>query len=115
MKIITNAVGRQIIAKIGYKVRRKSSPESFFSMCGVLPQETLEDFEELSDKEIEAEEELKQFNQDYSNKVEELVRAKYSVSAELAILRQRDTKPEEFNTYNEYVESCKVQAKQELK
>lgn len=84
-------------------------------MCGVLPQETLEDFEELSDKEIEAEQASAKFNEEYSARVEELVRAKYSVSAELAILRQRDSKPEEFAVYNAYVEQCKVQAKAELK
>ena len=33
---------------------------------------------------------------------------------ELAILRQRDTKPEEFAEYNEYVEQCKEQVKNEL-
>jgi hypothetical protein len=115
MKIITNAVGKQVVAKIGYKVRRKSSPESFFSMCGVLPQETLEDFEELSDKEIEAEQASIKFNEEYANLVEQKVREKYSVSAELAILRQRDTKQKEFEAYNTYVEQCKAQAKSELK
>lgn len=48
----------------------------------------------------------------YDNLVNELVRERYSVSAELAILRQRDTKQDEFNTYNAYVEECKVKAKQ---
>lgn len=35
------------------------------------------------------------------------VREVYSVDDELAILRQRDTKPEEFAAYNEYVEQIK--------
>lgn len=42
------------------------------------------------------------------------IRERYTVSQELAILRQRDTKPEEFAAYNAYVESCKAAAKAEL-
>lgn len=42
------------------------------------------------------------------------IRERYTVSQELAILRQRDSKPAEFATYNEYVESCKAAAKAEL-
>ena len=51
---------------------------------------------------------------DYPQLVENKIRTKYSVSAELAILRQRDTKPEEFAEYNAYCEQCKAQAKTEL-
>ena len=46
--------------------------------------------------------------------VENKIRTKYGVSAELAILRQRDTKPEEFAEYNAFCELCKVEAKTEL-
>lgn len=51
---------------------------------------------------------------DYPQLVESKIRTKYSVSAELAILRQRDTKPEEFAEYNAFCELCKVEAKTEL-
>lgn len=51
---------------------------------------------------------------DYTEYVDRLIRRKYSVSAELAILRQKDTKPEEFAEYNAYAESCKAEAKAEL-
>lgn len=44
-------------------------------------------------------------------KVTKLIRQKYSLNEELAILRQRDTKPTEFAEYNAYAEQCKVQAK----
>ena len=47
----------------------------------------------------------------YAEKVERLIREKYSVSDELAILRQRDTKPEEFKEYFDYAEECKNRAK----
>ena len=51
---------------------------------------------------------------DYPQLVENKIRTKYSVSAELAILRQRDTKPEEFAEYNAFCELCKSEAKNEL-
>ena len=51
---------------------------------------------------------------DYPQLVENKIRIKYSVSAELAILRQRDTKPEEFAEYNAFCELCKSEAKNEL-
>lgn len=50
----------------------------------------------------------------YGNRVTELIREKYSLSQELSILRQRDTKSAEFDEYNAYVESCKEQAKIEF-
>lgn len=51
----------------------------------------------------------------YSARIVELIRKKYSVNDELAILRQRDEKPEEFAEYNAYVEQCKAQASTEIK
>lgn len=50
----------------------------------------------------------------YGELVERLIRKKYTVSAELAILRQRDEKPEEFAEYNAYAEQCKAEAKKIL-
>lgn len=51
---------------------------------------------------------------DYPQLVENKIRTRYSVSAEFAILRQRDTKPEEFAEYNAFCEQCKAEAKTEL-
>lgn len=50
----------------------------------------------------------------YENLIIRKIREKYSVNQELAILRQRDTKPAEFAAYNEYVEQCKAEVKDEL-
>ena len=50
----------------------------------------------------------------YGSEVEKRIRKKYSLSAELAILRQRDDKPEEFAAYNTYVEQCKAEVKAEF-
>jgi len=54
------------------------------------------------------------FERLYGKLVDELVGRRYSIAAQIAILRQRDTKPEEFRIFNEYVENCKVEAKQML-
>ena len=53
----------------------------------------------------------KQKDEEYITKVVELIRQRYSINDELAILRQRDEKPTEFNEYNAYVEECKAEAK----
>lgn len=48
----------------------------------------------------------------YSDIVESLIRERYSVSDELAILRQRDIKADEFEAYNLFAEECKMRAKE---
>ncbi len=50
----------------------------------------------------------------YPTLVVEKIREKYSIDEELAILRQRYEKPEEFSVYNAYAEQCKREAKIEL-
>lgn len=43
----------------------------------------------------------------YEQRVVGRIRERYSVDDELAILRQRDSKPEEFAEYNAFVEQIK--------
>lgn len=50
----------------------------------------------------------------YEDLIVSKIRKKYSVNQELAILRQRDTKPEEYQIYFDYVEQCKAEAKSEV-
>lgn len=45
----------------------------------------------------------------YEQRVVSRIREKYSIDDELAILRQRDTKPEEFAEYNAFVEQIKAE------
>ena len=52
---------------------------------------------------------------EYETKIVSLIRKKYNINQELAILRQRDTKPTEFVEYSKYVEKCKAEVKSELK
>lgn len=48
----------------------------------------------------------------YEKRVVNRIREKYSVDDELAILRQRDTKPEEFAEYNAFVEQIKQEERE---
>lgn len=50
----------------------------------------------------------------YEDCIVRKIRAKYTVNQELAILRQRDTKADEFNEYNAFVEQCKAEVKADL-
>ena len=45
----------------------------------------------------------------YKDRIISRIREVYSVDDELAILRQRDTKPEEFAQYNAFVEQIKAE------
>ena len=60
------------------------------------------------------EREPKTYDAVYGSMIEKKIRLRYSLSSELAILRQRYSKPEEFAQYNEYVEQCKAEVKEML-
>lgn len=47
----------------------------------------------------------------YNNIVAELIHKRYSLNDEMAILRQRDTKKEEFEAYDAFCEECKEKAR----
>src|SRR5574344_1514069 len=51
-------------------------------------------------------------NEDEVNK---LVREKYSISEEISLLRQKESKADEYKVYYDYVESCKNQTKEKLR
>ena len=65
-------------------------------------------------RELTEEQKAKQKQAKYESLVEKYIREKYSLSNELAILRQANTKVEEFNEYNNYAEACKKRAKENL-
>ena len=69
-------------------------------------------FVEMTPEEI-AEFEAMQVKPDYKESIISAIRQKYSVDDELAILRQRDSKPEEFQEYFDFVESIKNNLKDE--
>ena len=50
----------------------------------------------------------------YESRVDELIRERYTMSQELAILRQQMTKADKYQAYFAYCEECKAKAKSEL-
>ncbi len=50
----------------------------------------------------------------YAALVSKKIKRRFSLSDELALLRQREEKPEEFSAYNAFAEACKAEAKEEL-
>ena len=48
---------------------------------------------------------------DYSSLVSALIRTRYSLDAEIALSRQRESKPQEWQEYYDFCEGAKVEAK----
>ena len=51
---------------------------------------------------------------EYGACVNRKIRAKYPLSEELALLRQREKDPEAFAAYDAFAEACKKEARQEI-
>lgn len=81
--------------------------ESYFKRSTLLPGDTAGNFEEVDEIPEET-------GTSYNEEVNSMIRQRYSLSEELAILRQRDSKPDEFEAYNEYAEYCKVEVKRRM-
>lgn len=114
IEYITNEAGEQVISPsyVPYKEYTDEEVQAMFREAfekgGIIvdkegePTITIPDTPQLTDEERQAA---------YENYVNSLIREKYTLSQELAILRQKDTKPEEYNAYNAYCEMCKIEAK----
>lgn len=103
-----NWCNEELAIQMGYKI---VDVEDKYCDC------TFEDFDEnlnfsisKYNERIAREQEEKQ-TFDYENLVVSLIRKKYSINQELAILRQQNSKPQEYEEYFDYVEECKLQAK----
>lgn len=68
-------------------------------------------YRDMTAEEMERQEAVPQLS--FRERVIARVREIYSVDDELAILRQRDTKPEEFAAYNAFVEKIKAEERGE--
>ena len=99
-------VEREIYSTEG-KMVHKFGTDLYFKRAIAKSTDSVDMYEEV-------EEMPKYTNKEYSDKVDELVRARYTISEELAILRQRDSKPMEYEAYYAYAEECKVKAKELL-
>ena len=70
---------------------------------------------ELAERQKAQEEQEKAYwtNISYEDAVNAEIRKKYSESAEFAILRQKDEKPNEYAEYYSYCEECKAYVKEQ--
>ena len=78
----------------GYSIRRNSDKVEVYAVRATVVPYTAEEKKALEDKETER-----------------LIAERYSVKQELAILRQKETKPEEFAEFFAFAEECKAKAK----
>lgn len=97
----------------------KIGTEDYVTSIIMLPTDTLEMYEEVAEKPAYTKEQ-------YDDKVAELVREKYTESEEFAIQRkainaafspsvaEAETDMSEFTEYNDFVEECKVRAREVL-
>lgn len=78
---------------------------------GIMREETPEELAQMEQANAKAEAEY-WATIGYDEAVDTEIRKKYSMSAEFAILRQKDEKPEEYKAYYDYCEACKSFVKQ---
>lgn len=98
---------REIVATEGVVYRKGNTPMPDIHRMQMLPTDTIENFEEI----IEF---PKYTRQEYVEKVRELIKERYTIEDEIALYRQKDTKPTEFDEYNQFCEECKARAKEIL-
>ena len=98
-------IGKEIVAAEGKWLHRIGS-EAYFKRA-IIGTADLSEYEEVDEL-------PKYTDAEYSERVNALIRERYSDSEELSILRQRDEKPTQFAEYYTYCEECKKRAKAEL-
>lgn len=98
-------IGKEIVAAEGKWLHRIGT-EAYFRRA-IVGNADLSEFEEVADV-------PKYTDAEYSERVNALIRERYSDSEELSILRQRDEKPSQFAEYFAFCEECKSRAKAEL-
>lgn len=96
----------RITSDSGKYVRRRSDGLTATAIAAMTY--APEDYEEVDEMPVTVDEAA------YKAAVERLIRERYSVADELGILRQRDTKPEEYAEYYAFAEQCKAQARAEI-
>lgn len=85
----------------------------YFGDITVRP-ERVDAYTEVTDEEREAALVEADRQKRYPERVEELIRQRYTPGQEHAIQRQRDRKPEEFEAYDTHAEQCKATARAEI-
>ena len=80
---------------------------------GIYRDLTPEELEQREQAAAQAESEYWQ-TVSYEEAVNAQIRKRYSESAEFAVLRQREEKPEEYAAYYAYCEECKTMVKEKM-
>ena len=70
------------------------------------------DVEDVEDNRVRYSEIVTDHKPSYEDVASMLIRTRYSMDAEFAIQRQRDSKPEAFAEYDAFCEYCKTEARQ---
>lgn len=92
----------------------KNKPIAFYKECLKIENYKIKNYEEINATNCNfVIETMPLVN--YEDEVNKRVREKYSLSQELSLLRQKESKVDEYQVYYDYVESCKNQAKEKLK
>lgn len=99
---------KEVYSDAGKWVHRLGT-RSYFRRCGRLPGDTVDMFEEA-----DAIPETLDREHEYEERVNSLVRERYTLSQELSLLRQKDSKSGEYRAYYEYAEGCKSRAREEF-
>lgn len=94
---------------LGMLVRRKGDNEQPFAKGMMLPSDTVDNYEELTADQIPAYTEA-----EYEDLVGRKIAERYSINAQIALLRQAATKPDEFAAFDAFAEACKAEARKEL-
>lgn len=90
-------------------IPKPEQKEGYYPVMYYRNGEIVYEYEPIPEMPVEEEQPTPEMT--YEQQVVAKIRERYSVDDELAILRQRDTKPEEFEAYNAYAESCKEEAR----
>lgn len=98
-------IGKEIVAAEGKWLHRIGT-EAYFRRA-IVGANGAADFEEVDEV-------PKYTDAEYSERVNALIRERYTESAELSILRQRDAKQAQYEEYYAFCEECKKRAKAEL-
>lgn len=103
----------KIMAEDGCLLRRRGETATAGNTA-LIAAAAVADWEEITVEEAENAKRSAEAEERYRRIVTERIRRRYDLDAELAILRQRDTKPEEFAEYSGYAEQCKAEARAEV-
>ncbi len=106
---------KKITADSGYRFRMPNGDtlpviyvEDFGTLDGITVEADTQEEQTATETEAEA------GTVPYEVKVNDLIRQRYTLSEELALLRQQASKADEYKAYYDYCEECKATAKQIL-